>query len=162
MDGQSKNLPPLPAWLGDPMDEPGARLGKRDRTRRQLIAAAVKVLATRGVAGATVQEIASVAEMTPGTVYNHFDTKDDVIQAVALWIAETLCRRIAESYGLCARAPSGWRSATGATFGSRPRVRSGPCWCSTSAWRRRISWRGSVPTRLPTCGSVCARRASAS
>jgi len=99
MDGQSKNLPPLPDWLGDPMDEPGARLGKRDRTRRQLIAAAVKVLATRGVAGATVQEIASVAEMTPGTVYNHFDTKDDVIQAVALWIAETLCRRIAESYG---------------------------------------------------------------
>ena len=99
MDGQSKNLPPLPIWLGDPTDAPGTRLGKRERTRRQLIAAAVQVLARHGVADATVQEIAAVAEMTPGTVYNHFDTKDDVVQAVALWIAETLCRRIAESYG---------------------------------------------------------------
>jgi len=99
MDGQLKNLPPLPAWLGNPADAPGSRLGKRERTRRQLIAAAVQVLARRGVAGATIQEIAAVAEMTPGTIYNHFDTKDDVVQAVALWIAETLCRRIAQSYG---------------------------------------------------------------
>jgi AcrR family transcriptional regulator len=99
MDGQSKNLPPLPAWLGNPVDAADSRPGKRERTRRQLVAAAVQVLARRGVAGATIQEIATVSEMTPATVYNHFDTKDDVVQAVALWIAETLCRRIAGSYG---------------------------------------------------------------
>lgn len=91
-------LSPLPALLGDPAAEAGVRLGKRDRTRRQLIAAAVRVLAARGVAGATIQEIATVAEMTAGTVYNHFRTREEIVEAVALWIAETLCRRIAGSY----------------------------------------------------------------
>lgn len=101
MIGQSKkSLPlmaPLPAVLGDPLAE-ATRLPKRERTRRQLVAAAIRVLSARGVAGSTIQEIAATAEMTAGTVYNHFRTRDDVVQAVALWIGQTLCRRISQSY----------------------------------------------------------------
>ena len=100
MDSQSKKsagrLSALPAPLAGA--EPAARLGKRERTRRQLVAAAIGVLSQRGAAAATMQEIAAVAEVAPATLYNHFSTKDELLQAVALHVAETLCRRIAQSY----------------------------------------------------------------
>jgi len=73
------------------------RLPKRERTRLQLIDAAIQVFSARGVMAATIQEIANVAGMTTGTVYNHFSTKDEVVQQVALWLGDTLCRRIADS-----------------------------------------------------------------
>ncbi len=75
-----------------------AGLGKRERTRRQLIAAAIEVLSARGVAAATMQEIAAAAAMASATLYNHFPTKDELLQGVALYVAETLCRRITQSY----------------------------------------------------------------
>lgn len=76
----------------------GERPGKRERTRLQLVQAAIQVFSARGVAGATIQEIAEVASMTTGTVYNHFATKEAVLQEVALVLARTLCERIAQSY----------------------------------------------------------------
>ena len=88
----------LPAEIGDPLAIGGVRLPKRERTRRQLIAAAIRVFSARGVADATIHEIAAAAEMTAGTIYNHFRSKDEVVHRVSLWIAETLCHRIAESY----------------------------------------------------------------
>ena len=59
--------------------------------------AAIKVFSARGVAAGTVQEIAGVAGMTTGTVYNHFKTKEEVLREVALRLAATLCTRITES-----------------------------------------------------------------
>lgn len=97
-------MPPLPAVLAQAMDAQPAGLPKRDRTRRQLLEAALRVISARGVAGTTVQEIAAVAGMANGTVYNHFTTKEEVVRAVALWLAETLCRRISDSVQ---RAPEG-------------------------------------------------------
>ena len=94
MDNQSK-IGDLPAVLAEAA--PG-RLAKRERTRRQVIAAAIGVLTQRGSALATMQEIAAAAEVAPATLYNHFRTKDELLQGVALHVAETLCRRIAESY----------------------------------------------------------------
>jgi AcrR family transcriptional regulator len=70
---------------------------KRERTRVQLVQAAVRVFSARGYAEATMQEIASVAAMTPATIYNHFRTKEEVAGAVALLLADTLCRRISAS-----------------------------------------------------------------
>lgn len=72
-------------------------LGKRERTRRQLILAAVQVFSARGVAGATMQEIAQLAGVTAGTVYNHFDAKEAIATALAVWLAETLCQHINDS-----------------------------------------------------------------
>src|SRR5262245_31474657 len=99
MESQSKivhaRLAALPAPLAEATP---AGLGKRERTRRQLIAAAIEALQARGVAMATMQEIAALAGMAPATLYNHFRTKDELLQGVALHVAETLCRRIAESY----------------------------------------------------------------
>jgi AcrR family transcriptional regulator len=98
------SLPALPAELASEPPLAAARAPKRERTRRQLIEAAVRVFCARGVAAATLQEVAHVAQMANATVYNHFATKDALIEGVAVWLAERLCRRIADS---CARVGEG-------------------------------------------------------
>lgn len=90
-------MPPLPPALAQAMEAQPAGLPKRDRTRRQLLEAALRVMSSRGVAAATVQEIAAVAGVANGTVYNHFATREDVVRGVAMWLAEALCRRISDS-----------------------------------------------------------------
>jgi AcrR family transcriptional regulator len=87
----------LPGALAESVWRARPGLLKRERTRVQLVQAAIKVFSVRGYADATMQEIASVAGMTTGTVYNHFRTKDEVARAVALLLADTLCRRITDS-----------------------------------------------------------------
>lgn len=91
------SLAALPMPLGQALAAQSAGLGKRERTRRQLILAAVQVFSARGIAGATMQEIAQFAGVTTGTVYNHFDTKEAISMALAVWLAETLCHRINDS-----------------------------------------------------------------
>jgi AcrR family transcriptional regulator len=71
-------------------------LPKRERTRRQIVASAMEVLGKRGIAPASVQEIAAHAGVTAGTFYNHFTDKADVIGAVAVWIIDTLEQRAGE------------------------------------------------------------------
>lgn len=92
-------MPPLPPPLAEAIAAVPEGLRKRERTRRQLLDAAMQVFSARGVAGATIQEIAAVAGMANGTVYNHFKTKEEVVQGVAYWLADTMCRRIDDSYG---------------------------------------------------------------
>ncbi len=72
---------------------------KRERTRRLLIDAAIRVFAEKGVANASIQEIAIVAGVANGTFYNHFPTREAVIEAVAIAVARGLSERIDESYG---------------------------------------------------------------
>ncbi|WP_179106927.1 TetR/AcrR family transcriptional regulator [Variovorax sp. KK3] len=87
----------MPDALAESVWRPRPGLLKRERTRLQLVQAAIRVFAARGIAGATMQELAAAAGMTTGTVYNHFKTKEEVARAVALLLADTLCRRIGDS-----------------------------------------------------------------
>ena len=70
----------------------------------QLVGAAFSVFAAKGVADATILEIAAAAQLTAATFYNHYKTKAEIVEAVSVWLAETLCRRIAES---CVTIPNG-------------------------------------------------------
>lgn len=97
------SMPPLPAELTDALSTV-AGLPKRERTRRQLLGAAIAVMARHGVANTTIQQIADNAGMTVGTVYNHFPNREAIVEALALWVGRTLCQRIADSY---AHIPSG-------------------------------------------------------
>ncbi|MEO1057037.1 MAG: TetR/AcrR family transcriptional regulator [Actinomycetota bacterium] len=54
---------------------------KKERTRRQLIEAAIAVIAERGEAF-TASDVTTRAEMSAGTFYNYFDDRDQLIQAV--------------------------------------------------------------------------------
>lgn len=73
-------------------------LGKRDRTRAQLLDAATKVFAARGFEAAAVQEIAAVAGVANGTFYNYFPTKESILEAAAIHYGVTYCERIDASY----------------------------------------------------------------
>jgi AcrR family transcriptional regulator len=90
-------LPPLPPALAAAFGAATSGGGKRERTQHALVRAAVQVFSARGVAAATIQEVAQVAGMTAGTVYNHFESKEALLERVAVVLAESLCRAIGES-----------------------------------------------------------------
>lgn len=63
---------------------------RRVRTRSSLIGAARTVFAARGVESATIQEIADTADVAKGSFYNHFDSREDLLSAVAAATLEEL------------------------------------------------------------------------
>lgn len=71
---------------------------KRERTRRQLLRAAIAVLHERGVAGFAAQEVAAAAGMANGTFYNYFPTREALLEALAEEFVESYCRHIDASY----------------------------------------------------------------
>jgi AcrR family transcriptional regulator len=59
----------------------GAR--KRERTRGELVAAAERLVAARGLDALSIDEITEEADVAKGTFYTHFEDKDDLAAAVA-------------------------------------------------------------------------------
>ncbi len=68
----------------------------KERTRRQLLAAAARVFANEGLAGASLEEIAELAGYTTGALYYHFANKEQLFlellrtgwsRQIANWIA---------------------------------------------------------------------------
>lgn len=79
------------------VDPSSSRLPKRQRTRLRLMRAALAVMALRGVAAATAQEVAAAAEVANGTFYNYFATREALLEALSMWLADSFCRHIAAS-----------------------------------------------------------------
>jgi AcrR family transcriptional regulator len=50
----------------------------KERTRRQLLAAAARLFAAKGLAGASLEEIAEAAGYTTGALYYHFANKEQL------------------------------------------------------------------------------------
>jgi AcrR family transcriptional regulator len=91
-------MPPLPPALAAAFLEGTSGGPKRERTQSQLLHAAVQVICERGLHGATMQQVAQAAGVTTATLYNHFSTKDALVQRLALVMADTICRGINDSY----------------------------------------------------------------
>ncbi len=64
-----------PAQLGRPVGASG------EETRRRLIAATMRCVATMGYSRATIREIARTAEVTSASLYNYFPNKSELIRA---------------------------------------------------------------------------------
>ena len=62
---------------------------RRERTRRELLAAAIAVLAKKGLHDTKVADIAAAADIGVGTVYLHFPTKEALFDAV---VEDTVAR----------------------------------------------------------------------
>ena len=74
-----------------------AREGKKKvRTRAKLMDAAVTVIASRGLDLASVQDIASEADVANGTFYSHFRDKEEIVAAISHGIATDLARHMDE------------------------------------------------------------------
>ncbi len=70
--------------------------GREDRKERltkmrsaQILDAALKVFAKKGFRGATIREIASEAGVAEGTIYNYFQSKEDLLLSLPRLISET-------------------------------------------------------------------------
>ena len=68
---------------------------KRAKTRGLLLAAARRVMAQKGVDAATITDIAAEADVAPGTFYNYFSTREEVLEAVATELVEEFARVMA-------------------------------------------------------------------
>ena len=69
---------PVPAPAPRP---PGLRERKRERTRRAIADTARRLFAQRGFENVTVAEIARAADVSEGTVFNYFPSKEDLVYA---------------------------------------------------------------------------------
>ncbi|HWE33266.1 MAG TPA: TetR/AcrR family transcriptional regulator [Solirubrobacteraceae bacterium] len=60
---------------------------RRALTRQALTGAAAELIAEKGVAGLRIQEITERADVALGSFYNHFKTKEELVEAV---VADTI------------------------------------------------------------------------
>jgi len=55
---------------------------KSERTRQRILDAAALAFQHRGFASVTLKDIAALAELQAGSLYYHFDTKEELVEAV--------------------------------------------------------------------------------
>ncbi|WP_309741139.1 helix-turn-helix domain-containing protein [Chamaesiphon sp. OTE_20_metabat_361] len=65
-------------------------LEKRERTRSNLIAAAYRVFARKEADAVTIDEIIAEAAVARGTFYNYFQTREEVLTAVAVALSDEM------------------------------------------------------------------------
>ena len=66
----------------------GLRERKKRETRERIAHAAATLFSERGVEATTVDEIAALADVGKGTVYNYFTTKEDMVADLVLRIEQ--------------------------------------------------------------------------
>jgi len=65
------------------MDKETRKAKRAERIRSEIMDAAINVIGKKGYRGATTKEIAAVAGMAEGTLYNYFKNKNDIIMTIA-------------------------------------------------------------------------------
>ncbi len=68
---------------------------RREGTRRRLMRAAYEIIAERGLEGLVIQEITQFADVGYGSFYNHFPSKEAIVEAVT----EAALQRILDLHG---------------------------------------------------------------
>src|ERR1700730_11565719 len=79
--------------------EPRVTPAKRDRTRATLIRAAFSVYARQGFDAPTIDDFIAEAQVSRGTFYNYFQTREDLMAAVAADLATFITSRIESASG---------------------------------------------------------------
>jgi TetR/AcrR family transcriptional regulator of autoinduction and epiphytic fitness len=60
---------------------PSRRQRKKEAVRSQIIASSIELFSVHGIEGVTVDQIAETADIGKGTIYNYFQTKEDIVVA---------------------------------------------------------------------------------
>jgi AcrR family transcriptional regulator len=75
--------------------QPSARVQRRQqRTRAQLTRAAAQVIADKGVDGLRLRDVTDSADVGFGSFYSHFDSKEQLVEAVVIELMSTLARTL--------------------------------------------------------------------
>jgi AcrR family transcriptional regulator len=88
------------------MTEANRREEKKLQTMHGIVAAAASLFADRGFDKTKIEDIADMAEVSPGTVYNYFGTKRAILTAVASVGWERAISRASGSLDLSAEHPA--------------------------------------------------------
>lgn len=67
---------------------------RQKRNREALISAGHKLISEKGIDATTMSEIAEMADLGSGTVYNYFGSKDELVMAVMEQVMHRLAERI--------------------------------------------------------------------
>jgi AcrR family transcriptional regulator len=67
---------------------------ERERRRQQIMVAAKRVFTNKGFSKATMEDIATEAELSPGTLYLYFKNKDELYASLSLRILQYLMIRL--------------------------------------------------------------------
>ncbi len=67
---------------------------KKARTRKQLLQAALRIYARKGAGELALNELAEEAGVSNGTVYNYFRSREEVVSAVGVALAEQLSDQV--------------------------------------------------------------------
>lgn len=67
---------------------------KSEESRRQVLDAAIRVLAKKGVGATSVQDIADGAKLSKGAVHYHFESKDELLERVLDRCSELIETRV--------------------------------------------------------------------
>ncbi|MBC9228498.1 TetR/AcrR family transcriptional regulator [bacterium SPL81] len=67
---------------------------KKARTKQALIDAALEIYAQGGISDLTLNDLASRANVSNGTIYNYFKTREEVLEAVSIELANQFSDQI--------------------------------------------------------------------
>jgi AcrR family transcriptional regulator len=74
--------------------KPGLRERKKQRTRQTILTAALELFSERGYANTTLEDIAEAAEVSTGTLFAYFPSKDEILLPEARSFYEQLKQRL--------------------------------------------------------------------
>ena len=126
-DRAEKQLRALPRLRRAAMEETPMRYekGHKDATRQRIIDVASRQFRENGVAAAGVAGIMTDAGLTNGAFYSHFESKEDLVQAV---VFNALDRR-EETLRTAAKADAGLETTIRDYLSSRHRIENNNCTC---------------------------------
>jgi TetR/AcrR family transcriptional regulator of autoinduction and epiphytic fitness len=80
------------------MNTPSTRYRKKIAIRDQIIAKGIELFTEHGIHNVTVDQIAATADIGKGTVYNYFQTKEDIIVAFLVRFEPEVQKRVKSLY----------------------------------------------------------------
>lgn len=79
----------------DQTHQPSDRmLRKQQQTRGQLLDAAAKVIAEKGVEGLRLRDVTNLADVGFGSFYSHFSSKEQLVEAVVIDLMASIAREL--------------------------------------------------------------------
>ena len=82
---------------------------KGERTRARIVAAAAALIHERGVAGTTFEDVRTAAGVSGSQLYHYFPDKDELVQAVIDYQADTIVNQNRHALG-SAKGVEAWRN----------------------------------------------------
>jgi AcrR family transcriptional regulator len=79
-----------------PAETVSRRARKKAATRQQIVDVGIELFSKHGIDAVTVDQIAAAADIGKGTVYNYFETKEDIIVAFMVDLERRVQARLSE------------------------------------------------------------------